>query len=310
MPRLRAAWLQLEGLLAPPRTDQSLGILRLGLGLQVVLYCLSLRTDWPRLFASTGTGVAGRQFAEAFAGLESRYLPTFGRLIEIARTIGLSEQVTLTLCWLLLLAAGCALLAGIFSRPAAIVAWFLHLCAVKSGGLLSYGVDAFMTIGLFYLMLSPLPDRYSLDFRRRAGRLRDPRFLGFFRRVLQLHLCLIYFFSGLSKLLGTGWWNGSNLWRALIRPPLNVVPPELLIRFQYLLPALGIGICLLEFAYPLMIWSRRTRLPWLLAICGMHLAIGFTMGMPLFALVMIVLNVSAFWPERRAAVSASVSSGR
>jgi hypothetical protein len=45
--------------------------------------------------------------------------------------------------------------------------------------------------------------------------------------VLQVHLCLIYFLSGLGKFLGNTWWDGSNLWRSLIRPPFNLVPPDL-----------------------------------------------------------------------------------
>ncbi|MDQ2659664.1 MAG: hypothetical protein M3Y03_04515, partial [Verrucomicrobiota bacterium] len=46
--------------------------------------------------------------------------------------------------------------------------------------------------------------------------------------------------------------------------------------------------------YPVLIWPKRTRLVWLIATCGMHLAIGLTMGMYLFALIMIVLNLAAF----------------
>jgi len=30
-----------------------------------------------------------------------------------------------------------------------------------------------------------------------------------------------------GKFLGKGWWDGSNLWRSLIRPPFNLVPPDL-----------------------------------------------------------------------------------
>ena len=33
---------------------------------------------------------------------------------------------------------------------------------------------------------------------------------------------------------------------------------------------------------------------WLISVLGMHIAIGLTMGMYLFALIMIVLNVAAF----------------
>jgi hypothetical protein len=39
---------------------------------------------------------------------------------------------------------------------------------------------------------------------------------------------------------------------------------------------------------------KKTRLVWLVGILGMHIAIGLTMGMYLFALIMIVLNLAAF----------------
>ena len=120
--------------------------------------------------------------------------------------------------------------------------------------------------------------------------------LGFFRRALQLHLGLIYFFGGATKALGSGWWDGVNLWTALTRPPFDVLPPAMIARWQPLLPAFGISIWLLELSYPILIWPSRTRLLWLTLICAMHLGIGFTMGMPLFAAVMLVLNVAAFGP--------------
>ena len=122
----------------------------------------------------------------------------------------------------------------------------------------------------------------------------DSPLLGFWRRVLQLHLCVIYFFSGLTKCLGSGWWDGSNVWRALIRPPFNVVDPEMLVRWKYLFPVAGIFICFLEIGYPFFIWSDKTRKIWLIGICAMHAGIGLMMGMYLFALIMIILNVAAF----------------
>ena len=157
-----------------------------------------------------------------------------------------------------------------------------------------YGADNFMTMGLFYLMLSPLPDQYSLDHRLVKTKPKDPQLLGFWRRVLQVHLCLVYFFGGLAKCLGSGWWDGSNLWRALTRPPFDIISPDILIRFKYLLPILGISICLIELGYVFFIWMKKTRFVWLVCIVGMHIAIGLTMGMYLFALIMIVLNLAAF----------------
>ena len=281
-----------------------LSILRFGLGLQVTLYSLSLRNDWNYLLAGTGNGLISRDLAEALLSVESHFIPKLGWLVALGAHVGLREETILSVAWICLLAAGCGLLLGFACRLSAVLAWFLHLCAAKSGGFVSYGVDNFMTIALFYLMLSPLPDRYSLDWRLRKSRSKDPQLFGFWRRVLQLHLCLIYFFSGLTKALGSGWWNGSNLWRSLIRPPFNIIAPEVLVRWKYLFPIAGVFICLLEIGYPFFIWHRRTRGIWLACICGMHVAIGMTMGMYLFALVMIILNVAAFgpglvWAQRR-----------
>ena len=282
--------------LFPAETDNWLAVLRLGLGLQVTLYSLSLRNDWNYLLAGTGEGLISRDLAEALLSVESHFVPRLGWLVALGAHVGLGEETILSVGWICLFGAGCSLLLGLFCRVSAILAWFLHLCAAKSGGFVSYGVDNFMTIALFYLMLSPLPDRYSLDWRLRKSRSKDPQLLGFWRRVLQLHLCLIYFFSGLTKCLGRGWWDGSNVWRALIRPPFDVIDPEILVRWKYVFPIAGVFICLLETAYPLFIWSRSTRKIWLICICAMHAGIGLAMGMYLFALIMIILNVAAFGP--------------
>ena len=269
-------------------------MLRIGLGLQVVVYALFLRTDWHYLFASSGQGLVGREIGEAITSFDSPFIPRLGWLVAIGRNFNISEEAVLSVTWICLLSAGCLLLLGLFCRPAAIVAWFLHLCAAESGGLLAYGADSLMTTALFYLMLSPLPDRYSFDHWVAKTKPKNPRALGFWRRVLQVHLCFVYFIGGLAKCLGNGWWDGTNLWRALIRPPFTVVPSDVLIRFRYALPLLGILICLLEVSYPIFIWMRKTRFIWVVCIVAMHAAIGILMGLYLFALVMIVMNIAAF----------------
>jgi hypothetical protein len=65
-------------------------------------------------------------------------------------------------------------------------------------------------------------------------------------------------------------------------------------QFKYALPLLGISICLLEVSYPIFIWMKKTRFVWLVCILAMHAAIGLMMGLYLFALVMIVMNLAAF----------------
>jgi HTTM domain len=295
---LRQWWKGLLHFLFPPETDKWLAVLRIGLGLQVTVYALFLKSDWHYLFAGTGKGLVSRELGEAIISFESPFIPKLGWLVALGGYVNIGEETVLSVAWACLLVAGCCLLLGLFCRAAAIIAWFLHLCAAQSGGLLAYGADNFMTMGLFYLMLSPVPDRFSLDHRLVKTKPKDPQLLGFWRRVLQVHLCFVYFFGGVGKALGSGWWDGSNLWRSLTRPPFDIVSPDILIRLKYLLPILGISIVLIELGYVFFIWMKKTRLIWLVCVVGMHIAIAVTMGMYLFALVMIVLNLAAFGADR------------
>ena len=281
----------------PVENDRWLTVLRIGLGLQTILYCVSLKKDWSYLLSEGENGLISRKVGEVLISLESGLIPRLGWLVAGGARIGLEEGTVLTLVWSCLLGAGVLLVIGLVSRPAAVAAWFLHLCAVKSGDLVSYGMDNFTTIGLFYLMLSPLPDRWSLDWRWRGRRKQEGQLLGFFRRVLQIHLCLIYFFGGLAKCLGSGWWDGSNLWRALIRPPFNLISPDLLVQWKVVFPVAGIFICLLEISYPILIWPKTTRGFCLASVVLMHAGIGLSMGMYLFSLIMIILNLAAFGAE-------------
>jgi hypothetical protein len=108
---------------------------------------------------------------------------------------------------------------------------------------------------------------------------------------------MIYLFGGLSKCAGPGWWNGDSIWRALTHSPFDIISPDVLVRWQPLFPLAGITVCLLELGYPVFIWGKRTRTVWLVCVIGMHAAIAATMGMYLFALIMIVLNLAAFGPD-------------
>src|SRR5207248_7604075 len=111
----------------------------------------------------------------------------------------------------------------------------------------------------------------SVDSRLRRRCSNHPELVGFFRRVLQIHLCAVYFFSGTTKAVAAEWWNGTSVWRALVSPPFDLISPSMLISYHYLLPLLGIGVCLLEISYPIFIWPKNTRLIWLTLIIMMHL---------------------------------------
>lgn len=285
--------------LFPAQTGHWLSFLRIGLGLQVLLYVLSLNRDWNLIFGGPPQGLLGRDVGDAMTFVQSPLIPRLAWIISPLSKAGLNESAALAVVWWALLVLGGLMLLGLFCRPVALATWFLQLACAESGGLLSYGADNLTTIGLFYLIIAPWPDPWSLDRILGPRPTGDPRASGFHRRVLQLHLCLIYFFAGLTKCLGAGWWNGTNIWRSLTIPPFDVLPIHWMASVGFLLPIAGITICLLELTYPFLIWWRPLRKTVLVAICALHLGIALIMGMVLFGTVMITLNLAAFWPDRK-----------
>ena len=287
---------RLRNFLLKPQSSRWLTILRVGLGLQVLCYGLSLRRDWLELLGRENQGLIRRDLTEAILSARSPFIPRVGWIVDIGAHLGLSEPTVLWTVWTVLMFAALLVVVGLFCRISSAVVWLLYLSTAKSAELLSYGVDNFTIIGLFYLAIAPLPDSIALDARWRGILPGNATLQGLHRRVLQFHVCIIYFFGGISKCAGRGWWNGVSLWRALTRAPFDIVPPEILIRASFILPLAGILVCVMEATYAIFIWPRKTRFLWFAGVLGMHVGIALMMGMYLFASVMIVLNHAAFGP--------------
>src|SRR5436309_1942928 len=102
-----ARWRErLRAFLFPPDADLWLGLLRIGLGLQVLLYTLSLRADWNYLFAGPGEGLIGRALPEALLSTESPLVPRLGWIVMLATRTGLFESTALSFAWWVLLFEG------------------------------------------------------------------------------------------------------------------------------------------------------------------------------------------------------------
>ena len=272
-------WTRFLDFLFPEKQTSGLGALRIGLGLLVTVYALFLRSDWHNLFASTGRGLVSRKLGEAITSFDSPLIPKLGWLVALGGYAHIGEDAVLSIAWACLLCMGLLLLLGLFSRPAAIIAWFLHLCAAESGGLFAYGADDFMTTGLFYLMLSPLPDRYSLDHRLLKAELRGPQLLGFGGGFYSAHMCFVYFVRRSGKV------PGQRLVEWL--QSLAITDPATFFNLHFTGHSCSIQIRTADprnfdlsdrTRLPIFIWIKKTRLYWLVCILAMHAAIGLAMG--------------------------------
>jgi len=114
---------------------------------------------------------------------------------------------------------------------------------------------------------------------------------------LQLHLCVVYFFAGSLKAMGSTWYNGEAVWKAYQLPTFSGwghADMTWLGQYTLFWAVLGWAVVLVETAYPICMWITRVRPYWLLAVIGMHTGIAVVMGLYEFSAMMILLNSCAF----------------
>lgn len=185
---------------------------------------------------------------------------------------------------------------GLMSKISAAIALLTHLVLMQSINIFIYGVDYMTTISLFYLLIFPVGKYHSLDNYLLKKSNSDNFEQGIYLRIFQIHWCLAYFFSGLSKALGPTWWNGEAIWKALNSyNQASLFNPELWVHYPYIITFLGILTVLLELLFPIGVSVKILRKPWIVGIILMHIAIGALLGLYFFSIVMVLINLVGFW---------------
>lgn len=201
---------------------------------------------------------------------------------------------------------------GLFTRIVTPLAWFMTLmvCHRQTGAL--FGLDQVVMMLSMYLMICPCGDAYSLDARRlgkSSGQAPPMLANNIATRLLQLHLCIIYLFGGLSKLRGDFWWEGSAMWWSIVNYEYQSLNVTWLGYSPFLIALITHLTLFWETFYPALIWPRLTR-PFALAMAVLvHGGIALALGMPTFGFMMIVANLifvpPEFWKAKHAATSNS-----
>ncbi len=283
-----------------PASPAPLAALRIGLSAVLLLQGLALCGSLLDLLGSTGV-VHWSVIEPAMRAGE----PTLGWFVDAVAPLGLSEATVLKSLFVVYLASLASLLVGYRTRPAAFVAFLLHTAIRTTGYASAYGVDAFAHIMLFYFIWMPIGEVWSLDRRlgRTTGESSSTARLAL--RVLQLHLCMVYFFSGLEKWAGIDWHTGEAIWCVLMRRDLCPFDMSWIAHAPWLAFLAAKGTLLVEMAYPIFVWPRSTRLLWAATTISMHVGIGVIMGLWSFAALMSVFTFAAF-VVRSEPVAASV----
>lgn len=172
-----------------------------------------------------------------------------------------------------------------------IIIMIIHCLIINSGYLFNYGADSMISFALFLNIFFSCErffskGTYDLIFSSAI-------------RLVQLQLCVIYFFSGFGKILGFDWFDGNAIYLTLglymsetsFEYMASVMPP-------FIFKIIGWHIVLIELFYPIFILFRKSRKIIIVDIIIMHILISVLIGLHFFAIAMILFNLIAFYPDK------------
>jgi predicted DCC family thiol-disulfide oxidoreductase YuxK len=200
-----------------------------------------------------------------------------------------------------------------------------HLSYAQRSPEVTYGVDAILASLLLLLCLAPIGKAFSLDrVRALCKAKRDnldaqlpvftSRWAFACRRLMQLQMAVLFFFSAAHKIGETDWWQGDAIWHVFYASDYYSATLLNLFASQFwIVNIASYGTVLIEIAFPFLVWQRQTR-AWLLAgAVFLHLLFFFFLGLHYFSWVMIMGhlsflrqewldNLGAWWKSRMGAM--------
>ena len=198
----------------------------------------------------------------------------------------------------------CLFTLGVCTRLTAILSLAIAISYVYRTPAALFGLDQINVMLTLYCCVGPAGAALSVDqLVRRFRAARTQLAAGISRpllssapsssarvalRLIQLHMCLIYFFAGISKLQGAAWWNGEAMWLAFANLEYQSMDMTWMARYPLLVNITTHVTIMWEVFFPALIWSRRWRPAMLFGGTLMHLGIGACLGMWTFGLIMLV----------------------
>lgn len=208
---------------------------------------------------------------------------------------------------------------GLWSRVMSVLACAITLAYCHRLHGAQFGLDQVNGMLAMYLMVGSCGAVYSVDrwlaVRCSRGMLLPPKphvRTNVAIRLIQLHMCIVYLFGGISKMKGGEmWWDGSATWFALANLEYQSLDMTWLVYYPAFLSLLTHTTVFWETFYCFLVWPKFTRPVMLfLAVC-VHGGIALFLGMQTFGLAMLIGNLAFVSPELvRALVGAAFSFGR
>jgi len=192
---------------------------------------------------------------------------------------------------------------GLWTRPVSVLAYLIAVSYAHRVPMALFGLDQINCMLAMYLMIGPSGAAFSLDRWRLQRRSATPLLpavpsvsANVSIRLMQVHLCILYLFAGVSKLKGAAWWDGTALWLAVANFEYQSIDMTWLVEWPMVINFLTHITILWEVSYCALVWPRLTRPLVILLAIPLHMGIALCLGMTTFGLIMLVANFSFVSP--------------
>lgn len=181
---------------------------------------------------------------------------------------------------------------GVFSRSLTWLIFVLNLGMMQRNMTIIYGADLFCNFWLFYLSLVNHNRYFSVLNYVQKSRALDKARLGdalstMGIRFIQIQLCLSYAYTGIEKLKGLTWWEGSAVWYVIGMEEFIPHDFAFLKHYPLVIALASMATLIFEVYFIFAVWNKRLRTPWLLVGFLFHFGTAVFMNLWFFCLVMV-----------------------
>jgi hypothetical protein len=278
------------------RATYSMSALRILLGIAMFWFLLTSAADRHYLWG------AGSTWLDPV--IERRGYPEFFRV-----PFPKADPSMFDVSYVILIALSLLFIAGFATRVVTPMLLLFWVALSTNSVFLTNGGDVVIRLALLFCIFADLSRHWSVDawWCRRRGRTsiyptaitrRIPRWLSATAHNTAVLLCgyqviLIYVNSGIYKLMGKEWLDGSALYYAFTLDVFRVFPLLSDIAW-HVTPLVVVGSWIsiwVQLLFPLLLLWRPTRYAALVVLMGMHFGIALFLGLWPFSLAMIALDL-------------------
>lgn len=206
--------------------------------------------------------------------------------------------------WFVLIGASFCYCVGFASRASGLLAIICHVAFHKHAWGFTWGDGTMGHAFIFYTLLGHPGARLSVDawIRRRLRPDSVPRetIQAWPLRLIQLHVCAVYFMAAVNRIHSLGWLQGRMTAVAISNSLFTRFPNVEWLEYRAILWIATWYTWIVELLAPINLWRPRLRTTWVVLLIAMHLGLELssTIGWwQFYMMTALITFMPPAWPK-------------